>query len=296
MRKITCADCGRRYDYDVDDFCPKCGSYNPPPDTGATRLEQELLSRFQDGQKQQTRSSRPRPAPGRTLPRPHTPRAGGEERRRTWAVAIAVAVIAALVAFLFPILAVNFASLGTGLPGTGWSTAVPEPDTPALEAYPTDSLPQDGVHEQYEPFRMNGTQDVTVGTLWEPYLNDELAALYDDARCVAVDLEVTGGYTRDDLYFFMPFLSLSDGTQVYAEDSWDVLDAFREVGLEPVTPYDAQWADPLYGQMVFFLPDDCTGDVTLVLPEAAPGDGEEDPPAAYHLVILQLPWSASEAF
>ena len=27
MRKVTCASCGRPYDYDSDDFCPKCGSY-----------------------------------------------------------------------------------------------------------------------------------------------------------------------------------------------------------------------------------------------------------------------------
>lgn len=47
MRNIRCADCGKRYDYDVDDFCPRCGSFNPPPDSGATRLEEELLSRFQ---------------------------------------------------------------------------------------------------------------------------------------------------------------------------------------------------------------------------------------------------------
>ena len=32
MRKIQCADCGKHYDYDVDDFCPRCGSFNPPPD------------------------------------------------------------------------------------------------------------------------------------------------------------------------------------------------------------------------------------------------------------------------
>ena len=44
MRKVTCKDCGRRYDYDVDDFCPKCGSYNPPDDPGSTQLERELLA------------------------------------------------------------------------------------------------------------------------------------------------------------------------------------------------------------------------------------------------------------
>ena len=61
MRKVHCADCGKTYDYDVDDFCPRCGSFNPPPDSGATRLEQELLSRFQrpgtSGQRQNKTAS-----------------------------------------------------------------------------------------------------------------------------------------------------------------------------------------------------------------------------------------------
>lgn len=29
MRNVTCTSCGKHYDYDADDFCPKCGSYNP---------------------------------------------------------------------------------------------------------------------------------------------------------------------------------------------------------------------------------------------------------------------------
>ena len=46
MRILVCRDCGKRYDYDKDDFCPKCGSYNPPRDDPSTPLEQELLARF----------------------------------------------------------------------------------------------------------------------------------------------------------------------------------------------------------------------------------------------------------
>ena len=30
MRMVVCKDCGKRYDYDTDDFCPKCGGFNPP--------------------------------------------------------------------------------------------------------------------------------------------------------------------------------------------------------------------------------------------------------------------------
>lgn len=30
MRKVQCAECGKRYDFDIDDFCPKCGAFNQP--------------------------------------------------------------------------------------------------------------------------------------------------------------------------------------------------------------------------------------------------------------------------
>ena len=31
MRKVKCYECGKRYDFDVDDFCPKCGAFTQPP-------------------------------------------------------------------------------------------------------------------------------------------------------------------------------------------------------------------------------------------------------------------------
>ena len=39
MRNVTCTSCGKHYDYDADDFCPKCGSYNPlvPPSPAPRR-------------------------------------------------------------------------------------------------------------------------------------------------------------------------------------------------------------------------------------------------------------------
>ena len=30
MRLITCEDCGKRYDFDRDEFCPRCGAFNHP--------------------------------------------------------------------------------------------------------------------------------------------------------------------------------------------------------------------------------------------------------------------------
>ena len=30
MRLVKCYDCGKRYNYDEDGFCPKCGGFNQP--------------------------------------------------------------------------------------------------------------------------------------------------------------------------------------------------------------------------------------------------------------------------
>lgn len=31
--RLVCEECKKAYDYDIDDFCPRCGAYNPPPKT-----------------------------------------------------------------------------------------------------------------------------------------------------------------------------------------------------------------------------------------------------------------------
>ena len=30
MRMVVCGECKKRYDFDRDDFCPRCGAFNPP--------------------------------------------------------------------------------------------------------------------------------------------------------------------------------------------------------------------------------------------------------------------------
>ena len=48
MRMVHCEDCGKRYDYDVDGFCPRCGAFNQPVWSPAAqqkrtgRLQREL--------------------------------------------------------------------------------------------------------------------------------------------------------------------------------------------------------------------------------------------------------------
>ena len=34
--RLVCSECKKVYDYDVDDFCPRCGAYNPPPKDGGS--------------------------------------------------------------------------------------------------------------------------------------------------------------------------------------------------------------------------------------------------------------------
>lgn len=33
MRRVRCYECGKVYNFDTDDFCPKCGAFNQPKRT-----------------------------------------------------------------------------------------------------------------------------------------------------------------------------------------------------------------------------------------------------------------------
>ena len=39
MRKVTCHECKKRYDYDEEGFCPVCGAFNAP--SAASRIDAE---------------------------------------------------------------------------------------------------------------------------------------------------------------------------------------------------------------------------------------------------------------
>lgn len=34
MQKVRCGECGKIYDFDQDDFCPRCGAFTLPPREG----------------------------------------------------------------------------------------------------------------------------------------------------------------------------------------------------------------------------------------------------------------------
>ena len=43
MRKVVCYECGKRYDFDVNDFCPKCGSFTQPERTSRIGADGSII-------------------------------------------------------------------------------------------------------------------------------------------------------------------------------------------------------------------------------------------------------------
>jgi len=45
MRTVRCYECGKRYDYDEDGFCPDCGSFNLPKKSAEVGADGGVLRR-----------------------------------------------------------------------------------------------------------------------------------------------------------------------------------------------------------------------------------------------------------
>ncbi len=43
MRQIVCENCKKRYDFEKDDFCPRCGAFNQPVKTWGTDAEGNVV-------------------------------------------------------------------------------------------------------------------------------------------------------------------------------------------------------------------------------------------------------------
>ena len=43
MRNVRCHDCGKRYNFDKDDFCPKCGAFTQPPPASRIGLDGRVV-------------------------------------------------------------------------------------------------------------------------------------------------------------------------------------------------------------------------------------------------------------
>lgn len=110
MRKVQCGECGKRYDFDVDDFCPKCGAFNQPPRScrigadgrvvrvdglnesnhGGSFVHAELHK--EDRVRRRTGLERPRQSPGRTAGK----KAGAGEQKK-WRMPLVVWIILAII-------------------------------------------------------------------------------------------------------------------------------------------------------------------------------------------------------
>ena len=287
MRKVTCASCGRPYDYDSDDFCPKCGSYNPPPDRAGARPAQAPPARVSAASK-----DRPRPAAQPKTPPvgPRTVSYGGPQGGAPWEepparrqrsplkLLVLVLVSLFLLCIVLPFVLGLMLNLSEAFAGRR-----PEPGAVA------QAEPAGGTHALWEPFSIHGTQQVTVEDPWEVDLTYVPLARREGFRCLAVDLWVEGGERRDDLTFFPAELRLEDGTALLAEDDASLARQLKDAGVYLVTLSDAQWEDPLYGQMIFFVPEDASGGAVLALYE---GEPDSSTPSAVHQIPLELPWGA----
>ena len=287
MRKVTCASCGRPYDYDSDDFCPKCGSYNPPPDRAGARPAQAPPARVSAASK-----DRPRPAAQPKTPPvgPRTVSYGGPQGGTPWEepparrqrsplkLLVLVLVSLFLLCIVLPFVFGLMLNLSEAFAGRR-----PEPGAVA------QAEPAGGTHALWEPFSIHGTQQVTVEDPWEVDLTYVPLARREGFRCLAVDLWVEGGERRDDLTFFPAELRLEDGTALLAEDDASLARQLKDAVVHRVTLSDAQWEDPLYGQMIFFVPEDASGGAVLALYE---GEPDSSTPSAVHQIPLELPWGA----
>ena len=43
MRKVKCEECGKVYNFDMDDFCPRCGAFNQPPKASAINADGSVI-------------------------------------------------------------------------------------------------------------------------------------------------------------------------------------------------------------------------------------------------------------
>lgn len=283
MRNVICSSCGKRYNYDTDDFCPKCGSYNPPPGWKASRPSQPPRSA-------PARTTPPRPAGGPAV-KVRTPPAGGRRpdggvrpgTRPAWEAASApsswkrlIPAAVGLAVVLLLVLSITYALMG------------PEQDRREPEA-PLLSEGGFADHVPLEPFDFNGWS-VTVEDAWEPEL--PASSAIPEGRCVAVDVWIEGGERLSGAVFAAPYLLLPDGIQVDAADGDALLSRqLKNAGVYDVVPADAQWEDPLYGQLVFFLPPETQGTATLVLPA---GTAEGAVPTL-HYIDIELPAPSTPA-
>ena len=258
MKKVTCKDCGRVYDFDKDDFCPKCGSFNPPVDEGATILERDLLSRFEgnrtqqaaDGarqrERQKARSTEAMPqrsysyacAPSVKVAAPQAKgqywhggepceeaeAKGGARRGLIVLLAAGVVLLAALVVFVV-------------LPTLG---------ADGESAYETHALSGD--------FSM-GALEISIDDVRWLTLTEGSRLYREGYDLLLVDVYITGGAEFDRQFpFGSVYLAMPGDWYIPLERDELTAGRLRDLSVYMVELRDVVWEDPLMGSFAFYVP------------------------------------------
>lgn len=311
MRKVTCKDCHRVYDYDKDDFCPKCGSFNPPSDSGATALERDLLSRFGTADAAREREiGAARAYQGQKSGRarhlcedPKSHRESDDWKREDWKPGagasaawqprtsqgsrnLLVAILTLGILGIVAVISVISPMITRG------EVRVPEP---------AESMPYEEVPAERKDVRLKISHDfdeaIAVGRLTVELDGVRMLDTEGDARLhqegyklVVVESYITGGaeFARD-FPFGGVYLELSDGSYINAVDDELLAARLANRSVYAITLPDAVWEDPLVGEFVFYVPEG-TREATLCIEETEAklfGSGSEL--VAVHAVELELP-------
>lgn len=130
MRRIVCDECKKRYDYDRDEFCPKCGAFNQPVKTWGTDDQGNVVrldgvneqnhagsfvhsevhkeKRVRQAKGMDYKGSVTRRPPIRPTPQSHPPKRKADHMKLIKAIFIAIALMTLLITWVLPILSVLF--------------------------------------------------------------------------------------------------------------------------------------------------------------------------------------------
>ena len=122
MIRVVCEDCGKSYNYEVDDFCPKCGAYNQPPKAGSptavvrsdgvneknhagsfvheeVHQEKKIRRKFNLDQKPKSRPASSRPS--FSAPRPSSVFSSGAQKRSRQSTAGSASAAVTVIVWIF---------------------------------------------------------------------------------------------------------------------------------------------------------------------------------------------------
>lgn len=257
MKRIICASCGKRYDYDQDETCPKCGAYNQPQ-----RRPQSIKASTAGARPVQTA-----PAPNATAMSRDTGKKPAQGKKVAWifVVVAIIKIVLSLVGHLgdelkeaFPS---DFSSIGAGIEETTAQAsfdeqAVHDEQPPSTEDSRMDAAvysqcyssekfdfqPADGVHIIVNEY---GTIE---GEPFAEFLGDGYRCAYVDITFAVTDFEQAAN---------------ADVTEPYIEVDGEYHNSFVSDELYDVsgcTPLDytplGEGAYAVTGQLYFAVPED----------------------------------------